>query len=181
MTLRAGKLVITVIILVLLYESMIGILRKLNRRRVFRMAKQRAEAVGLPLLVIGDPYNGLMSIATGPDYGCGDLCLDLTGCPRCPVGSKSKLEDACSHLNFDNYVVFISCVLEYVDDLPLIMKYLNRMNPDNLFVVNVEPYSLTAYLYPYYLTNEEPPKYVIYDCPPWQSKITYKKDIAWGS
>ena len=78
------KAVLLLVALVLLYESIVGLHRKLNRRRLFRMAKERSRETGLPLLVIGDPHNGVMSVSTGADYGCGDVCLDLTGCPKCP-------------------------------------------------------------------------------------------------
>jgi len=169
------KIIISVILLIIVYEVTIAISRKVNRRKVFAMAKRRALTTGLPLLVIGDPYNGIMSISTGADYGCGDSCLDLTGCPLCQIGIKGKLEDKIVELDLNKYIVFISCVLEYTDDLPLIVKYLNAMNPENLFIVNVEWYTLTAYLYPYFLTREQPPKYVIYECPPWQKHITYKR------
>jgi hypothetical protein len=37
------------------------------------------------------------------------------------------------------------------------MSYLDKMNQDDLFVVNVEWYSFMAWFYPYYLTNERPP------------------------
>ncbi len=117
---------------------------------MFALAKQRAKALGLPLLVIGDPYNGIMSIVSGPDYECGDVCLDLTGCEQCPIRIKGRLEDKIPNINLNEYVVFISCVLEYVDDLPLIHTYLSHMNPNNLFIVNVEWYALTAYIYPYF-------------------------------
>lgn len=164
---------IALVCFVILYESSIGVSRKFKRRRVFEMAKRRSKEIGLPLLVIGDPYNGLMSITTGAEYECGDVCLDLTGCTRCPNGIKGKLEELLQTLKLDDYVVYISCVLEYVDDLELILSYLTKMNHKNLFIVNVEWFSLTAYFYPYFLTNEQPPKYIIIKCPPWSKDILY--------
>jgi hypothetical protein len=157
------------------FELFVGIYRKVRRRKIFALAQKRAKETGLPLLVVGDPDNGIMSIATGQDYGCADVCVDLTGCPTCPNGIKGKLEDVLPTLDLSRYVVFISCVLEYVDDLPKIVSYLEKMDPKNLFIVNVEWYTLTAYFYPYFLTRERPPNYVIYECPPYSSKISYKK------
>ncbi len=147
-----------ILVFLIVYEILICIIRKLKRRELFKRAQQRAKQTGKKLLVIGDPYNGLASKITGCDYGCGDVCLDLTGCPNCPVSLKGKLEDHISTINLDTHVVFISCVLEYVDDIDYIMSYLNEMDQDDLFVVNVEWYSLMAYFYPYFLTNEMPPK-----------------------
>ena len=163
-----------IFVVLMVFEIAICILRKVKRRRIYAMAKARSIETGLPLLVIGDPYNGIASIATGQDYGCGDVCMDLTGCSGCPVGIKGALEDILPQTNLTQYVVFISCVLEYVDDLPLIVKELETMNSHNLFVVNVEWYSLMAYFYPFFLTGEQPPKYIIYKCPPMQQgKLTY--------
>ena len=138
-------------------------IRKLKRRIMYKKAKDRADSTDKKLLIIGDPYNGLSSITFGSDYECGDLCLDLTGCPKCPVSIKGRLEDTIADINLDEYVVFISCVLEYVDDIDYILGYLDQMNKDDLFIVHVEWYAPTAYLYPYYLTGERPPRYIFYD------------------
>ena len=67
-----------------------------------------------------------------------------------------------SEINLNKYVIYISCVLEYVDKLPKILSYLNKVNKKDIFIVTVEWYSLNAYFYPYYLTNEQPPKNIIY-------------------
>ncbi len=161
--------------IIALYELFITFRRKFIRRCVYNMALKRSKKTGLPLLVVGDPYNGLTSILTGCDYGCGDLTLDLTGCPKCPNGIKGSLEDVFPTMNLNDYIVFISCVLEYVDDIELVTNQLSRMNPKNLFIVNVEWYSLTSRFYPYFLTSERPPKNVIYNCPPWSETIEIKR------
>ena len=153
-------MLLIVLVVIILYEIIIMLIRKIKRRILFKQAKQRAKLTGKKLLVIGDPYNGLASKTTGCDYGCGDICLDLTGCPNCPKTLKGKLEEHISKINLNEHVVFISCVLEYVDDLDYINSYLSKMNQQDLFVVNVEWYSLMAYFYPYYLTNEMPPKHI---------------------
>lgn len=147
--------------------------RKWKRRYLYRLAVDRARETGKPLLVIGDPYNGVASIITGPDYSCGDLTIDITGSPGCPKTFKGKLEMWLRDNDITQYVVFISCVLEYVDDIQYIATKLNQIPTSNLFIVNVEPNSLMAYLYPHFLTGEGPPKRVIYACPPWNAKIRY--------
>ena len=146
------------IVFLIVYEIVICILRKIKRRTVYAKAKQRAHQTGKKLLVIGDPYNGLASKTTGCDYGCGDLCMDLTGCPNCPKTIKGRLEDNLTDINLNEYIIYISCVLEYVDDIEYIQTFLDKVDPDDLFVVNVEWYSLMAYFYPYFLTDEQPPK-----------------------
>ena len=165
------KIIIYILILIIIYELIITFIRKLKRRQIFKLAQERSISTGKPLLVIGDPYNGLASIITGTDYDCGDLCIDLTGCPKCENKLKIKLEDFVLDYNLDDYIIYISCVLEYVDDIDLIVDKLNNLNPDNLFIVNVEYYSLVAYFYPYFLTNERPARNIILETKP----IKYKK------
>lgn len=149
-----------VIIFIVLYEIVICFIRKIKRRIYYKQAVQRSKETNKKLLVIGDPYNGIASITTGLDYNCGDICVDITGCPKCETGIKSKLEDYLPTINLNDYVIYISCVLEYTSDLPLIESYLNKVPPQDLFVVNVEWYSLMAYFYPFFLTGEQPPKYI---------------------
>ena len=136
------------------------LLRKIKRRIVYQKAKKRAKLTGKKLLVIGDPYNGIASKSTGIDYSCGDICIDLTGCPACPESIKGRLEDTIGTLKLEEYVIYVSCVLEYVDDLDYINTFLDKVKPDDLFVVNVEWYSFMAWFYPYFLTKERPPKYI---------------------
>ena len=148
------------IIIIIIYEITICMIRKIKRKVYYKKAVKRAKETNKKLLVIGDPYNGIASITTGLDYNCGNLCIDLTGCPKCDNAIKGRLEDIIPTLNLNEYVIYISCVLEYLDNLPLVMSYLNKVNKNDLFIVNVEWYSLMAYFYPYYLTNEQPPKYI---------------------
>ena len=45
---------------------------------------------------------------------------------------RGALEDVLPTLDLSKYVVYISCVLEYVSDLQLIMSYLNQVPPENM-------------------------------------------------
>jgi hypothetical protein len=166
------KLLLLFIVLIL-YETIIMLKRKINRRNLFENAKKRAIETNKKLLVIGDPYNGVASISTGSDYNCGDLCIDLTGCPKCTNSIKTKLEDIISEINLNEYVIYISCVLEYVDELPKILSHLNKIDCKDIYVVTVEWYALNAFFYPYYLTHENPPKNIIYFK---NNKINYFKN-----
>jgi hypothetical protein len=148
------------ILFLIVYEITICILRKIKRRVVYARANKRAKQTGKKLLVIGDPYNGVASKSTGIDYDCGDLCIDLTGCPKCPESIKGRLEDTIANIKLDEYVIYISCVLEYVDDLEYIQNFLNKVDPKDLFVVNVEWYSLMSCFYPHFLIGDPPPRYI---------------------
>jgi hypothetical protein len=100
--------------------------------------------------VVGDPDAGAHTRIIRA-YGCGDLCVDLTGCPLCPVTRTADItKGPIAGLANDSAVVFVSCVLEYVSDPQAALYELQRIagSPANLFLVFVEPWSLTAALYP---------------------------------
>lgn len=123
--------------------------RRAARTALFRLAYAKSRQLGLPLLVVGDPDTGFVTRFFGRAYGCGDVCTDLTGCPRCTNGIRGRLEDVLPKLPTHSHVVFVSCTLEYVDDLPHVVRELRRVAPPGgLFVVTVEPGSWTSLFYP---------------------------------
>ena len=120
------------------------------RRRVFDAATRRASELGRPLVVIGDPDAG-MHTRIKRAYGCGTMCIDKNGCPLCKVTKAADLtKGPIDGIADDSAVVFVSCVLEYVSDPEAALRELRRIAgaPDNLFLVFVEPWTLTAALYP---------------------------------
>jgi hypothetical protein len=134
----------------LLAESGMALRRFEARRRGFEAAARRASALGRPLVVVGDPDAGAHTRLVRA-YECGDLCIDLRGCPRCQVMQAADITTGpVPGIADDSAVVFVSCVLEYVADPASAATELRRMagSPENLFVVFVDPWSLTASLYP---------------------------------
>ena len=134
----------------LLAEGGMALRRFEHRRRAFAAAAQRAAELGRPLVVVGDPDAGAHTRLVRA-YDCGDLCIDLHGCPRCRVMQAADLTAGpVPGIVDDSAVVFVSCVLEYVSDPEAALYELQRMagSPDNLFLVLVEPWTLTAVLYP---------------------------------
>lgn len=120
------------------------------RRRIFDAAARRASEVGRPLVVVGDPDGG-MHTRIKRAYGCGDMCIDKNGCPLCTMTKAADLtKGPIDGIADDSSVVFVSCVLEYVSDPEAALRELRRMagSPENLFFVFVEPWTLTAALYP---------------------------------
>ena len=92
-------------------------------------------------MVIGAPDGGVTA-----GYSCGDVTLDLapSSCPNSMVVDVTKrvpLPDNCC-------VVFCSCVLEYVQDASAAIAEIQRISGGHAFFVGVEPFTLTAYLYP---------------------------------
>lgn len=141
--------------------------RRRNRRALFERARARARELNVPLLVVGDPDAGYITKYFGRDYGCGDVCTDLTGCPACPVRMHGPLEQVLPQLPAQSHVVYVSCTLEYVNDLPHCIRELERVSVSRgLFVVRVEPHSSTFWFYP-------GAKWVLLEAPP-SARWVYK-------
>ena len=135
---------------VLLAEGGIALRRFERRRRAFAAAARRAAELGRPLVVVGDPDAGAHTRLMRA-YDCGDLCIDLHGCPMCRVMQAADLTAGpVPGIADDSAVVFVSCVLEYVSDPEAALHELQRMagSAENLFIVFVDSWSLTAALYP---------------------------------
>lgn len=115
--------------------------RRLRRTSVFNQAQDEALFLHRPLVVIGAPDGGVTS-----GYGCGDLTIDVAP-SACPA---IRHYDITQHIPLadNSCVVFCSCVLEYVTDPQAAVNELNRISGGRMFFVGVEPWTLTAYLYP---------------------------------
>lgn len=126
-------------------------LHRFRRRRImFEAAVRRAAELGRPLVVVGDPDAGAHTRLLRA-YECGDLCVDLRGCPRCPVVKVADItKGPIEGIADDSAVVYVSCVLEYVEDPRAALQELARIagTRENLFLVLVEPWTFTAVLYP---------------------------------
>ena len=133
-----------------LVEGGAALIRFRERSVAFASAMERAIALNRRLVVIGDPDAGFHT-RLARAYGCGDICVDLNGCPKCPMTVIADItKGPIPELAPDSAVVFVSCVLEYVGDLDAALREIARIagSPDNVFVVNVQPWTLTARLYP---------------------------------
>lgn len=126
---------------VALWEAAWWLRRRVRRGYVYRLAMEQARLLGRPLVVIGAPDGGVTS-----GYGCGDVTVDMAP-SVCP---NSMQIDITKRLPFaDNSVVtFASCVLEYVDNASAALAEIQRVSGGYAFFVGVEPYCLTANLYP---------------------------------
>ncbi len=121
-----------------------------TRTRLFMEAAQRARTLQRTLVVIGDPDTGLHTRLRRA-YDCGDVCVDANGCPMCPVVQVADITAGpIPGIGTNSVVVFISCVLEYVGDLPAALREIQRIAGDleNIYIVTVQPWTLTASLYP---------------------------------
>ena len=133
-----------------LVEGGAALVRFRERSAAFKAATERATALGRRLVVIGDPDAGLHTRLLRA-YGCGDVCVDQNGCPKCPVTIVADVtKGPIQEIADDSAVVFVSCVLEYVVDLQAALAEVARMagSSTNVFIVTVQPWTLTARLYP---------------------------------
>lgn len=130
--------------------------RRPLRKAYYDLALARARAVGKPLLVVGDPDGGL----THGDYGYGDLCIDMTGCPNAPRGMRVDLCEGIP-LPTDSHVVFVCYVLEVCPDVHKAFAEVARVagKPEDLFVLALHPSEIAAYSYP-------GTKWLIHSAPP---------------
>ena len=116
--------------------------RKANRDHLYEQAKAEARRLRRPLVVIGAPDRGATE---GPGMDA-DVVIDI-GPSSLP---QAIVADICKRtpLKSNSCVVFVSCVLEYVDDYKAAMREIKRISGGHYFICRVEPWTLTAYLYP---------------------------------
>jgi hypothetical protein len=134
---------------VALVEGGAAMVRHNERGAAYAAANERALKLNRKLIVIGDPDAGLHTRLMRA-YGCGDVCVDLNGCPQCPVTVVADITKRIDGIDDDSAVVFVSCVLEYVGDLNAALAEILRVagSRENVFIVAVQPWTLTARLYP---------------------------------
>jgi len=168
-----GTVVAAVAPFLIIRETVVWWNRLKRRESYYQLAVARADFLKRPLIVIGDPDGG----TTKTVNGFGDLCVDLTGCPNAPpapdgsvTGVKADITKPGSiPAKDDSAVVYVCCVLEYVDDIDAAWKEILRVagNPWNVVVVTVDPNTFTAYTYPHN-------RWVIDAAPPTSAELSYR-------
>ena len=121
--------------------------RRGNRKRLYALARARADATGKPLIVVGAPGGGIINRFVGQDYGCGDVCIDLVGCKGCDGSVSAPIERYLPTLKDGSAVIYVSAVLEYVRPIKKVISELRRVSGGDLYVVTVEPWTLTSFFY----------------------------------
>lgn len=161
---------------ILINELIQGITRQKHRQKIFKLAQKRAQETSKPLAVFGDPYYGLGSRFYNmfmDGYGCGDETIDLTGAPKCSIGIKSDILKYLQKQKSNSKIIFISCVLEYIENIEEVIKEIIRVSGgvENVFIVSVSEFSLAAYLY----SEDDYKALNIIKGPPQHGQITYEK------
>ena len=142
------KYLLFFITLLICYEIFFSLHRQYNRVKYYKLALNRSKQIKKPLIVIGDPANGTGSKLFGPAYGYGDYCVDLSGCPKGnSINIKGDVVEALKKFGSNSSVIFVSHVLEYVENIDECIKELKRVGGENLYIVTIGPYCITSYVY----------------------------------
>ena len=135
---------------VVLAESMAAWSRWERRRDLFLAAAARARATRRRLIVVLPDKEGPIARALRV-YEFGRHYPEVFLASPSPVVRARDLQRApLADVPGDSAVLYVAEVLEYVPDLRAVMDELLRMagTTDNLFVVTVQPWTLTAALHP---------------------------------
>ena len=119
-----------------------------QRRRLFLAADARARQLGRPLLVVLPRKEGWFNRSMRL-YEYGARYPDIFSRRNSPVIFADSLARGVA-VQGDSAVVYVACVLEYVTDLRRSMDEILRIagEPENIYIVTVQPWTLTASLYP---------------------------------
>lgn len=133
-------LLLSILPIVTIYNNMTFFNRHYNRYNYYQRALVQSVETNKPLLVIGDPYTGYIVTRNIPImYGCGDVCLDLSGCGRCPnetVKLKGDLLEILPTLVMNSYVIYSSYTLEYVPNIKRAIAEIRRVSGGDMYIVH---------------------------------------------
>lgn len=173
-------IVVAMLIVLVVNEVIWWAKRIVLRKRYYRLARERATLLSKPLMIIGDPDAGYTNKLLGADYPCGDVTLDLSlsaKCKRSGGGVEGDIRDTLPSFADNSHVIFVSYVLEYVEDLHKVIPELMRIagSADNLFVVHASQYALWSRLRKSSSLTDPEAVNVITAAPPQSRAISFFK------
>ena len=135
------NIILLIILFLILLDILFGFYRIYRRYYRYKEAVLLSKNKNKKLLVIGDPYSGFASKYIMKTYDCGDICLDLNGCDKCEYSIKGDILDELNKMEDNKYVIYESCVLEYVDKKRLdeINKEILRVSGGDYIDVRIKP------------------------------------------
>ena len=125
-------------------QSLVSLGEIAQRQRGFRQARDYADSLGKPLLVVGTPKGGWLF------HPCGDVTIDIAPCMQ--RYCNTQIADIRAIPYDDQYfgAAFVSHVLEHLPtlaDAHIALAELHRV-AEKVFVVCPHKISLTAWLHP---------------------------------
>ena len=135
-------MILYILIGVIILDCFFSLYRIYRRINLYNQVYEKSKSSNKELLVIGNPYSGFINKNIYQCYDCGDICLDLNGCGDCPKQIKGDLLEELKKMESKKYVIFESCVLEYINDNSLseIKIELDRVSGGDLYQVRNSPY-----------------------------------------
>ena len=130
-----------IIIILLILDISFSLYRAYKRYYLYKEASLKAKNTNKKLLVIGDPNSGFFNKNIYKCYECGDICLDINGCNDCSKQIKGDLVKEIKKMKSNKYVIFESCVLEYINNINMddINNELQRVSGGDLYQVRNFP------------------------------------------
>lgn len=169
-------LIVVIILCTLFYDPLFQ--RNFRRYYYYRQALKKAKKLNKKLLVVGCPWSGGISGKIGllfKLYECGDLLIDIKPKSKCINHIQSDLKTFLVQQQNDSFVIFVSVVLEYIEDIDETIIELDRVSGNCLYVVPIDIlwerwFNINMGNY-----NWLKRKYLIIKWPPKFNKIEYKK------
>jgi hypothetical protein len=175
---------VVALLIIVIYEFGIGINNHKHGRTLYERARRRADEQGKPLIVVGDPHNGISSWIYYQwtdqwSHDCGDHMIDMLPCSDCATHKRTIKQDlivALGEWPDNSAVVYVGRVLEYVEPLDTALAEINRVagSPQNMYIAYTPWYSFMSLAYPGDWFDHKPSKNIIYSAPPQSSTVDYK-------
>ena len=146
--------IIKLIMMLITFEVVMSLLRSQRRKTQWIKANEQNKKTNKQLLVIGNPNNGGWSSVIGAEYGCGNICTDLIGCPKCPSSIKGDLLNVLKQFSSNSVVIYESCVLEYIKNIDEVKQEMLRVSGGDIFSVRIGFTLMNIYYFPSLWTNE---------------------------
>ena len=134
-----------------------------KQRYIFELAVKRSKATGKPLLIIGDPNNGIINrvIQTYGLTSNRDRILDLN-----PSGLYPSYDLNKTHLqefNDNSYVIFESKTFNFSNNIVILLKNALRVSGGDLYCTgsNISNFWIKYGRHLYKLANEGFPQYAL--------------------
>ena len=136
-----GMILLVLLLVLIVIDVILSIWRNDRRHNIFMKAKDKSLKTQKPLVVIGDPNSGFWNKNVKKGYDCGDICIDLRGCSKCPVSITGDVLVTLKKMPDNEYVIYESCVLEYVDQrlLKEIKREIRRVSGGDYYQVRINP------------------------------------------
>jgi hypothetical protein len=128
--------------------------RRESREALYLDAEQKAQTLGRPLVVLGNPDDSLVARMLGRSWQCGNVCIDARGCPCGGPGQESVTGDPLAILQQippGSAVIFDpGDALRTAPDAYALAGAMKAAAGgwDNVFVAGVERYTLASWFEP---------------------------------